>query len=181
MEKGTGFSLIELLVTLAVLAIGLALAIPSFSELVKNNKVTNTSNNLVRALQLARSEAAKRNTRVAICRSRDQAQCKTGTGWADGWIVFVEDRRAAGNTFGVVDASETAHIISREGALPGTLRVTVFADVIWFNSSGRPVDKNGNPISGEIKVCDDRQGAYGNFIKLNATGRVRLETEASCP
>ncbi len=181
MKKDTGFSLIELLVTLAVMAISLALVTPSFSELIKNNKVTNTSNKLVRALQLARSEAAKRNARTAICRSKDQAQCKTGSGWTDGWIVFVEDDRTAGNTFGVVDPSETANIISREGALASTLRLTVFADVIWFNASGRPVDKNGNPISGEIKVCDDRRGTYGKFIKLNATGRVRLETEVNCP
>ena len=179
--KNSGVTLIELLIAVAVLAIGAVLAIPSFTELVKNNRLTSASNNLVRALQLARSEAVKRNTRVAICRSQDQAQCKTGTGWTDGWIVFVEDTRAAGNTLGVVDASETANIISQEGPLAGTLQVTVFADVIWFNASGRPVDKDGNATSGDIKVCDDRKGTYGNTVALNATGQVRLVKEASCP
>lgn len=89
--KNSGVTLIELLIAVAVLAIGAVLAIPSFTELVKNNRLTSASNNLVRALQLARSEAVKRNAPVTVCRSQDQAQCKTGSGWTDGWIVFVED------------------------------------------------------------------------------------------
>ncbi len=175
MKKDTGFSLIELLVTFAVLAISVALAIPSFSELVKNNKVTTTSNNLVRALQLARSEAVKRNTPVTVCRSQDQAQCRTGNGWKDGWIVFAEDVRTAGNKIGTVDESERTSIVGVQEALSSVLQLTVFADTITFTPSGRP------DAAGDIKVCDDRKGTHGNTVKLNATGRVRLETEVSCP
>ncbi len=174
--KQSGITLIELLITIVVLAIGVTLAIPSFNSLTRNNQITTASNNLVRALQLARSEAVKRSAPVTVCRSTDQASCAaTGTAWQSGWIVFVEDTRTAGNTFGKVDASETANIIGAQEALSSVLQLTASATSFTFNPSGRPA------ASGSVKVCDDRQGANGNTISLNATGRVRLEKGASCP
>jgi len=62
-----GFSLVELMVTIAVLAILLAIGIPSFASLIASNRLTSATNELVAALQTARTEAIRRNVRVTVC------------------------------------------------------------------------------------------------------------------
>ena len=88
MGKQAGFTLVELLISIVLLAILLALAVPSFQSFVKNNRVTAQTNGLVSAIQMARSEALKRGTNSVICASDDGETC-TGNGtWASGWIVW---------------------------------------------------------------------------------------------
>ena len=86
-----GFTLIELLVTLAVAAIALGIAVPSFKSTIVNNRSLSMGDEMVVALNFARSEAIKRGARVSICPSLDAASCSTATNWAKGWIVFVDN------------------------------------------------------------------------------------------
>jgi type IV fimbrial biogenesis protein FimT len=89
MDKEPGFTLVELLITIVVLTILLAAGVPSFQAFIKNNRVTGQTNDLVSAIQLARSEALKRGTNAVVCASDDQATCTDDKDtWADGWIVF---------------------------------------------------------------------------------------------
>ncbi|KPJ92750.1 MAG: hypothetical protein AMJ53_08750 [Gammaproteobacteria bacterium SG8_11] len=87
-----GFTLIELMVTIALAAIILTQAVPSFNALVQNNRLISQKNEFISTLNLARSEALKRGTRVTVCASTDQNTCDT-TDWEKGWIVF-SDRDA---------------------------------------------------------------------------------------
>jgi len=169
--KNDGMTLIELMVAIAVLIIGVALAVPSFTTLNKNNRLNAASNGLVRMLQLARSEAIKRNTPVTVCRSSDQSQCKTGS-WTQGWIVFIDD----GATTGTVENGET--ILGSQDALSPIIQVTTssnFSDSITFLASGQPAQ------TGNLKFCDDRTGTHGRNIYINGTGRIRLATGEDCP
>lgn len=83
-----GFSLIELLVTMVVAAVLLGVAAPGFVSLVQNNRSTVLANQLVTALNLARTEAIRRGVQINVCSSSDGATC-TGN-WVDGWIVIVD-------------------------------------------------------------------------------------------
>jgi type IV fimbrial biogenesis protein FimT len=85
-----GFTLIELMVTLAVLAVAVGIAAPSFKSQVLNNRSVTLGSDLVTALNFARVEAVKRGARVSICPSTDGATCIGGTQWAKGWMVFVD-------------------------------------------------------------------------------------------
>src|SRR6185369_496626 len=83
-----GFTMIELMVTIAIMAILAAIAAPSFNEAILSNKLAGYANNFVASAQLARSEAVKRNKPVRICRSANGTSCATSGTWRQGWIVF---------------------------------------------------------------------------------------------
>lgn len=85
-----GFTLIELLVTVSVMAILLTVAIPSMQSFIVRNRLAAANNDLMTALNLARSEAIRRATTVSVCRTNDNGTTCAGT-WSDGWMVFVNN------------------------------------------------------------------------------------------
>lgn len=87
----TGVTLIELMVTLAVVVILATLATPSVKEMLDNNRLAALNNQIVSSLNYARSEAIKRNYPVTMCvRDGDGTGCADGGGFENGWIVFVD-------------------------------------------------------------------------------------------
>ncbi|XDZ22993.1 GspH/FimT family pseudopilin [Xanthomonas hydrangeae] len=86
-EAERGFSLIEMMVTIAVLAIVMAIAFPNFTALLNSNRLSSAANELSASLQLARSEAVRSNASVTLCRSDNGASCASGGAWTR-WIVL---------------------------------------------------------------------------------------------
>ncbi len=86
-----GVSLIELVVTLAILAILAAVAAPSFITTLQGARISNGVNAMVGDLQLARSEAIQRGLPVSVCESADGSTCAAVNAWQHGWIVFADD------------------------------------------------------------------------------------------
>ena len=162
-----GFTLIELLVTVAVSAFMLVAAVPSFSELIKNNLLTTATNDLIASLGLARSEAIKQERPVTVCKSDDGASCvNTGNDWAQGWIVYFTDDDGNDVLLRVHEA------IPDPVTMNGTSAIQNF---ISYDSSG------WSGQQGDITVCDDRAGNVGKEIALVRTGRSRVGTGAACP
>lgn len=101
-----GFTLVELMVTLGVAGVLLALAVPSFNQLIVTNRLTTQANEVVAAMNFARSEAIKRNTRISFCRagSTTATSCAATAGSWRNWIITPGDgtvvRRGVVNTFG---------------------------------------------------------------------------------
>ena len=160
-----GFTLIELMITLAVAAILLGLAAPSFTDLIKNNRMVTQLNQLNSSISLARSEAVKRGVTVTVCNSANQTTC-SGT-WDksnNGWIVFVD-------TNDDNDAADTGEEIVRvHAALSGNNKLS-------FNNTGKISYKPsgiGNK-AGTFTLCDDRNPAinYAKALIVNSTGRLR--------
>lgn len=88
-NTGAGFSLIELMVTIAILAIVTSLAAPALGTFVSRSAMRGISADFTLAMQRARSEAINRNECVAICMSSNNTTCTTtGSNWGVGWIVF---------------------------------------------------------------------------------------------
>lgn len=170
-----GFTLVELLVTMAVGGILLAIAIPGYAFLVNTSKLAAVTNDLVSAIQLARSEAVKRGTRVTVCKT-DNAMvalpvCNAAANWEQGWLVFID-----GGLRGVVDAGDT--VLRQQDRASGAVSITAsnFSTYISYKSSGVSQGLN-NLATGKLFVCvagDQRD------IVVNSTGRVRLDEPTTC-
>ena len=111
--RHAGFTLVEMLVTLLILAILVGVGVPTFLDATLGSRLGSAANNLVVSLHLARSEAIKRNTTVKVCPSTDGATCATSSSWQGGWIVIAP--YAAGTSDDVV--------LQKQAALGGNIRV----------------------------------------------------------
>ena len=105
MSNHRGFTLVELMVTLAVAAVLVTLAAPSFKRTIQSNNMSSTVNTFMADMRFARSEAIRRGGRVILCRAEAPEAAtpscapdagSTGKGWATGWIIF-HDVDASGN------------------------------------------------------------------------------------
>lgn len=94
-----GFNLLELMVGITVLGVLLGFGIPSFTQIIRNNRMAEQSNSVVTALNYARSEALKRGFRVSACPGTD-AGCSGGTDWNVGILVFTDDTGTTGTLDG---------------------------------------------------------------------------------
>jgi len=95
-----GFTLVELMITISIASILLAVAVPGYQSLMKGSHLATQANQFMTALHYARSEAVKRGMRVTICKSADGATCN-GDNWQDGWLIFSD-----AGTAGSVDSGD---------------------------------------------------------------------------
>ncbi|GAB4118970.1 MAG: hypothetical protein Tsb0027_12790 [Wenzhouxiangellaceae bacterium] len=89
-DQHAGYTIVEIMIAIAILAILTALAMPSLQQFMARNELVGTSNALITGINLARTEAVTRSTAVAICPSTDGASCSGGD-WESGFLVFVDD------------------------------------------------------------------------------------------
>lgn len=167
---GQGFTLIELIMALTILAILTGIAVPAFTELIKNNRIRTQSADFHAALMLARSEAVKRVSRVTLCSSSDGASC-AGGGWEQGWIVFNDDDNDA-----AVDGGETVlHIgsaLTGGNTLRGNSNVSTYVSYI---GNGFSKLTSGALQAGTLVVCDDRGfTSDARAVIISSTGRPRV-------
>lgn len=87
-RRSRGFTLLELMVALGVAALLVTVGVPSFNGFVQNTRATTHTNDLVTALNLARSEATRRGVPITVCSSTDEATCSAANDWSTGWIVL---------------------------------------------------------------------------------------------
>ena len=175
-KRIAGFTLLELIVTLALAAIIITVAVPAFQETIRRNRRATQANDLVSALSLARSEAIKRGEMVTICRSDDQASCTAGANWEDGWLVFADSNAAGGDTIGTLDAGEELLRVYEGLSGGNTLRVGAnFQDYLSYLPDGLSRSSGGGFGADTFSLCD-YQGdpTDGRYIAINITGRVQV-------
>lgn len=142
-NKNRGFTLIEVVITMAIVGIFASLAIPAFSNLIQSNRVTSGTNLLISSLHLARSEALKRANNVVLCVSTNQTSCTGGGDYAQGWIIFTDcdgDQLLGGgavNCDGGPIADDAEEIIKVQDTLSGLYINNTVAGTAGFNYAGR--------------------------------------------
>lgn len=170
-----GFTLIELMVAVAILAVLAALAAPSFNEAILSNRLASYANTFVASAQLARSEAIKRNATVVMCRSADGASCATSGGWQQGWILWRDADSDA-----TVDADE---IIQKQQAISPDYRFTGNAySVDFLATGGAQITGGGSPVTLSLCRATPEAGRQERTLSVSFTGRSSVEktTTGSC-
>lgn len=175
-EYNTGFTLLELMITIAIVGILVGVAIPSFTSIITSNRLTAYANELVTTLNLARNEAVKRGISVTVRKVDDNSftNKSAGANWEDGWDIFT-DADSDGNF-------ETGDVLIRTYdplKFSYTLRGNNFSNFIRFASSGQ------SNTNGSFVICDNSDGNNvpeantSKLIIVNSVGRGRMGLDSN--
>ena len=181
-----GFTLIELMVTVAILAVLLSIAVPSFRESIMNARMTGLANDIMADLNVARAEAVRRNARAYLCTSSNGTTC-TGSAWNLGWIVYVD-----ANNNGVQDSPAEPALKARPALSTGS-NLLVQNDLAGGGGSRQVLYRpsGASNVGGAVVsfiLCDARNTAAvgveraenrGRLIQVETTGRP-LVTRRTC-
>jgi type IV fimbrial biogenesis protein FimT len=168
-----GVTLIELMITLAVAIVLLAIGIPAFQSIQANSRAAAQANALVTALNLARSEAVGRGSPVAVCARLNDATCATTVNWLNGSLVFADPVRD-----GTPAADE---LVKAFGPLRGQPFITVSPSsvaLIRFESGGA---RSSNPLSTRVKFQLDQAQTTGGQVRcicVSLNGQIKTERQA---
>jgi len=174
-----GFTLIELVVALAVAAVLLGIGVPSFMSVMQNSRISAQYNQAARSLYLARSEAVKSSDFVVVCAraSESSRQCGGSDDWTNGWIVFVDVDSSQGANATVGDGDT---ILSLESAVTGGNTVRAMASRSNGAAPSAVAHIRYHPrgdadwTGGSLVVCDARRGAASSLaLNVKLTGAIQ--------
>ena len=158
MHRPYGFTLVELMVTIAIFAILVTVAVPSFRLIIENNRVTAASNELVAAFNYARSEAVRRGLPASVCR--------LGSDWSEGWEV-VRDEGCSGG------------VLRRWDELPARVTISGSANdsfIAFDNLGGRMETGDGdNEFTFRVEPEECAGGERARLIRIGAGGRASVQ------
>lgn len=185
-NRPNGFTLIELMVVIAIVAILVALAVPSFNTMLMKRAVRGAALSLITDIRYARSEALRRSSTVSICslapNSLNTCAAAGAANWANGWMVFSDGGPPTG-AFGTVDGLDEivrvqqplTNIATVQGAIPANDRA-----ILTFQANGR-----GRSIDQTFRVTPTGTVApeTERTVCVSLQGRVRLMDEGVvvCP
>lgn len=164
MKNLRGFTLVELMITIVITTILLSIAIPSFTTMFRNNRITTQANEFITTVNLARSEAIRRGATIAISST-------SGTNaWEGGWSMTL---------------ASDGTILRQTAALPGgnTLTASGAASSFSFDSLGRASNLNQDASASDertLTLCNSGT-TTGREIKILFTGRPTIKTITTCP
>lgn len=172
MAAARGFTLTELVIAVVILGILTAMAVPAYTEFVRNSRRAGVLNEFVAALNLARSEAVKRGVPVVVCSTADGAGC--GGSWTQGWLVLIDlnldgDYQDAGERLRAYQVTSPAY------ALTASLTDADDdpTDFLAYQPSGAT-----DGTRGHFTYCDARGVRSARAVIINLTGRPRLSQDS---
>lgn len=160
-----GFTLIELIVTITIAGILIAIATPYLGSFISSTRLTTQANELLTDLNTARSEAVKRASYVGVCASTSGSSCTSGGSFLNGWIVFLDADNSGTWTTG-------DSVVKVHGALDGGNTTVSGSSTVIFNSSGS-LENSSSTIT--YTFCDSAL-QKSRQISVTATGRASSET-----
>jgi type IV fimbrial biogenesis protein FimT len=164
--RNRGMTAVELLFTIAIAGLVLALAVPNFRDFVQNNRAAEEANALVGALALARSEAVTRGVAVTVCASTDNETCSDDVDWSTGWIVFTDINAPIGAVDGDDDPPDT--VLRALPELRNGSTLTADANFVSYGPNGFLT--NGANVTFDLAI-PECTGNHNRTITVNLQGR----------
>ncbi|WP_187775649.1 GspH/FimT family pseudopilin [Luteimonas suaedae] len=161
-RKDAGFTLIEAMTVLAVIAVTLTLGLPAFGEVLQRHRISTTMHLISADLAMARGSAVMRSEEIVICPRTADRHCQDGHDWASGWLVF---RDPDGNR--QPDASSDI-LRSSDAPLGKDLDLHATRKFLRYQRDGRSA---GTPLS--VKIC--RRDTLAGKVVVSNLGRIRSE------
>jgi type IV fimbrial biogenesis protein FimT len=161
----SGFTLLELMMTVAILAIVVSVGVPSLMDTIRNNRLASGANELVTSMALARSEASKRGIQVSVC-PRNGNVCADTTDWSNGWLVFTDDVAPTGALDGPSDL-----LLQQSATMSGPVSITSDLKSVTFTPAGVRTRAN------MVVTQSGCKGKNKRAITVELTGRVTLQKQ----
>lgn len=190
-----GFTIIELLMVVVVLAILLSLAAPDFSSFIQNNRIRSTTEDLITAIGVARTEAIKRGAAVMLCRtgspnvSPGTLACRANDpdgnpnlveDWTPGWIMYVKPNYTGSGGADYDNATDGDPIQVGNPAPNGVTITSNSAGNQWLTYFGDGSLNEGGAAA-IFAICDSRGPSEGHLITIPAVGRPYVtQPPANC-
>jgi type IV fimbrial biogenesis protein FimT len=172
-----GFTLLELMTAVAIVAILVAIATPSFRSFSANSRISATANSVVNALAVARSEALRRSIPVAVCASTNSQTCSGNqqTDWKNGWIVFTD----GSGTPGQLDSTDAVVQVwsAPSGGVTVSLNDPNNDNYIRFDARGMKIPTTAVSFTVTSSGC---AGTNASQIALTVAGSPQ-STKVACP
>lgn len=173
--KQHGFTLLELMIVVVIIAITASVGVPSFRDTIRNQRISTLSNELLTSVSQARAAAIQQNTNVVVCMSKNPDDnppvCEDTKDWSAGWVVLADSNRdgAFENKLSDVRISHPNMIVKTNGA-----------GQVQFARTGLPVGFNNATYS----ICDERKADTGHLkdmrtLVISASGRAKVEIPES--
>lgn len=157
-----GYSLFELLITLALAALVFALGLPSFASLAADKRLRSEADALFHSIHLARKASVVRRRVITICASRDGVSCGPAADWAVGWMMFENLGRTG------VDVRSAGEKILKTHAIQQDVRLRANRAAFSFRSTHQ------RATNGSIAICDAGDRAASRAVVVSYTGRPRV-------
>ncbi len=173
MNTASGMTLVELLVTVTLVAILLAIGLPSYQGITTTNRMAAEMNALVGDLQYTRSEAVKQGQTVTMCASSNGTSCSGSTDWANGWMIFSDANNNQAVNTGEARLRLQAALGSTD-TLQSNSATTLSA--ITFNRNGFSSNAGSVTLNDASGTTDQRK-----CVMLSTVGTVQLQSGTACP
>lgn len=173
--KQHGFTLLELMIVVVIIAITASIGVPSFRDTIRNHRISTLSNELLASMSQARASAIQQNTTVVICMSKNPddtpPDCEDTQDWSAGWVVLADSDR---------DGTFENKLSDVRISYPNIIVKTNGAGEVQFARTGLPVGFNNATYS----ICDDRKADTDHLddmrnLVISASGRAKVKIPKS--